>query len=46
VVEAALDTWDHLDADSLDAVLAADAGGRASAARLLASGAFDRSAGA
>jgi 1-deoxy-D-xylulose-5-phosphate reductoisomerase len=46
VVEAALATWDQSDADSLDAVLAADAGGRASASRLLASGAFDRSAGA
>lgn len=41
LVDAALDRWDAGPADSLDAVLAADAAGRAAATTLLASGRFD-----
>jgi 1-deoxy-D-xylulose-5-phosphate reductoisomerase len=41
LVQAALDRWDGSDADSLDAVLAADAAGRSVAYELLASGGFD-----
>jgi 1-deoxy-D-xylulose-5-phosphate reductoisomerase len=41
LVDAALDRWDAGPADSLDAVLAADAAGRAAATSLLASGRFD-----
>lgn len=41
LVEAALQRWDGAAADDLDAVLAADAAGRRSAAELLDSGRFD-----
>ncbi len=41
IVEATLDRWDGVPADSIDEVLAADSGGRRVAADLLATGRFD-----
>lgn len=46
LVDAALERWDGSAADSLEAVLAADAAGRALASDLLASGRFDLDAAA
>ncbi len=45
LVEASLEQWSGIAAESLEAVLAADAQGRVTAARLLESGRFDLSSG-